>query len=142
MDGEGDAGGGADWLDRIERGELTANGAAKAADTMKSATPSKSHGGDRKSEKVDQGDNITLKSGRGTDPSYLAARIKRDHPEIAARVEAGEFKSIRAAAIEAGIVKVATPIEKARKAISALPHEDVAVLIDEMMIRVKTNQRL
>ena len=36
---------------------------------------------------------------------YLAARLKRDHPEIAARVANGEFKSIRAAALEAGIVK-------------------------------------
>lgn len=42
----------------------------------------------------------------------LAARINRDHPEIAERVKAGEFKSIRAAAIVAGIVKVKTPLER------------------------------
>jgi hypothetical protein len=41
----------------------------------------------------------------GNSATYLAARLKRDHPEIAARVERGEFKSIRAAATEAGIVK-------------------------------------
>ena len=40
-----------------------------------------------------------------TNSSYLAARLKRDHPDIAARVANGEFKSIRAAALEAGIVK-------------------------------------
>ena len=37
--------------------------------------------------------------------SYLAARIKRDHPDIAKRIKEGEFKSVRAAAIAAGIVK-------------------------------------
>jgi hypothetical protein len=42
----------------------------------------------------------------------LAARINRDHPEIAERVKAGEFRSIRAAAIVAGIVKVKTPLER------------------------------
>ena len=35
----------------------------------------------------------------------LAARLKRDHPDIAARLANGEFKSIRAAALDAGIVK-------------------------------------
>src|SRR5262245_35370539 len=37
---------------------------------------------------------------------YLVARLKRDHPDIARRYEAGEFRSARAAAIEAGIVSV------------------------------------
>lgn len=55
------------------------------------------------------GSNATIK-GRGK--TYLAARINRDHPEIAERVKAGEFKSIRAAAIVAGIVKVKTPLER------------------------------
>jgi len=49
-------------------------------------------------------DNITSFS-RGTSQEYLAARIKRDHPDIVSRIEAGEFTSIRAAALEAGIVK-------------------------------------
>lgn len=38
-------------------------------------------------------------------PDRVAARIKRDHPDVAARVLAGEFPSIRAAGIAAGIVK-------------------------------------
>jgi hypothetical protein len=54
-----------------------------------------------------RGSDATSK-GRGKD--YLAARIKRDHPEIAAR--AHEFKSVRAMAIAAGIVKVKTPLEQ------------------------------
>jgi hypothetical protein len=44
---------------------------------------------------------------------YLARRLERDAPEVHARLCQGEFKSVRAAAIEAGIVKVKTPIEKA-----------------------------
>lgn len=42
---------------------------------------------------------------RGTDPGYLTARIARDRPDILERMQAGEFPSVRAAALEAGIVK-------------------------------------
>jgi hypothetical protein len=44
----------------------------------------------------------------GGNPDYLAARIKRDAPDIAARID--EFPSIRAAAIEAGIVHPPSPL--------------------------------
>jgi hypothetical protein len=47
--------------------------------------------------------------------SYLAARLKRDHPEIAAAVERGEYKSIRAAARKAGIVKDPNPYDQLLK---------------------------
>jgi hypothetical protein len=40
-----------------------------------------------------------------TNADYLAARIKRDHPEIAERMKAGEYASVRKAGIDAGIVK-------------------------------------
>ena len=52
----------------------------------------------------------------------LAARLKRDHPAIAARVANGEFKSIRAAALEAGIVKPmrSVPVDTPDAAIRAL----------------------
>jgi len=43
---------------------------------------------------------------QGNSAAYLTARIKRDHPEILKRMIAGEFKSVRQAAIEAGIVKI------------------------------------
>lgn len=42
----------------------------------------------------------------------LAARLKRDHPDICARIKAGEFTSIRAAAIAAGIIKVKSPFDQ------------------------------
>ena len=58
-----------------------------------------------KTDDQNQGDNITLKKiiERGTDPTYLAARIKRDHPEIAERID--EYSSIYAAAKAAGLVQ-------------------------------------
>jgi len=40
-----------------------------------------------------------------TDAEYLAARIKRDRPDIHERMKRGEFSSVRAAAQEAGLVK-------------------------------------
>ena len=62
------------------------------------------HGGDRRSAqaKEDQGSDRTLK--RGDNAAYLQARLRRDAPEIAAALDRGEFKSARAAAIEAGII--------------------------------------
>lgn len=41
----------------------------------------------------------------GTNADYLTRRIVRDHSDIAARMKAGEFRSVYAAAREAGIVK-------------------------------------
>ena len=55
----------------------------------------------------------------GNSQSYLAARLKRDldnpekiAPEVSARIKAGEFTSVRAAAVAAGIVKVKTPLQQ------------------------------
>jgi hypothetical protein len=59
------------------------------------------HGGGRTSE---QGDNITLTPSRGTNPTYILKRLKRDHPELAAKVVVGEM-SANAAAIKAGFRK-------------------------------------
>jgi hypothetical protein len=59
------------------------------------------HGGDRRSEEFkNQGYIVTLKD-RGNASKYTVARLERDRPDLAARVEAGEM-SAHAAAIEAG----------------------------------------
>lgn len=79
-----------------------------AAEVMAKAEPAGKHGGPRKHG--EQGDNITLD--RGTSTSYLAARIKRDRPDIAAAVERGEFSSMRSAAIAAGIIKQKTAYDR------------------------------
>ncbi len=47
----------------------------------------------------------TDKPTESSDAEYLTRRIARDNPELLERMKAGEFKSVRAAAIEAGIVK-------------------------------------
>jgi hypothetical protein len=48
-------------------------------------------------------DNIT--SFRGNSAAYLVAKLKRDAPEFADRLAVGEFRSARAAARAAGIIK-------------------------------------
>lgn len=74
----------------------------RAAETMAKAPELKPTGRPRADD--GKGEQCTpLQKGNSKD--RLAARIKRDHPAIAARVANGEFKSIRAAALEAGIVK-------------------------------------
>jgi hypothetical protein len=42
------------------------------------------------------------------DADYLTARIARDRPDILERMKHGDYKSVRAAAIDAGIVKQQT----------------------------------
>jgi hypothetical protein len=54
-------------------------------------------------------DNIN--SFNGTSADYLARRIARDHPDILERMKAGDYKSVRAAAKDAGIVKDKTPLQ-------------------------------
>lgn len=49
-------------------------------------------------------DNVRPSS-HGNSQAYLLRRLARDAPEILERVKAGEFRSARAAAIEAGIIK-------------------------------------
>jgi hypothetical protein len=78
-------------LDRLRK--------AKAGDTVEVALAKR--GRPKKGE--EKGDAITLKRGSTGGP-YLVARLARDFPEIKARLDAGEFKSVRAAALEAGIV--------------------------------------
>jgi hypothetical protein len=62
-------------------------------------------------------DIITVRSntGGGTSADYLAARIKRDHPDIAAAVEREEYRSMRQAAIAAGIIKPPSRLQSAQK---------------------------
>ena len=78
----------------IDAGKKVAETMAKAPDLKPNGRPRADDGKGTKQVPLSKGGN-----------DRLAARIKRDHPEIAARVANGEFKSIRAAALEAGIVK-------------------------------------
>ena len=60
---------------------------------------------------VDRNDNI-ISIKQGTSKSYLLRRMARDFPEALDKIETGEFKSTRQAAIHCGIVKVKTPLEQ------------------------------
>lgn len=119
----------------IEETEAAALVEAKAGETIaqvrerttqeraKQAKPLAEHGGDRKSE----GEKSTLQSnldGQGNRASYLTRRIARDRPDVLERMKAGEFKSVRAAAKEAGIVKERTPLEKAKAAFLMLGDDE------------------
>ena len=72
------------------------------------------HGGDRRSPEArkDQGSRRTLK--RGETSEYLEARLRRSHKDIATAYDRGEFKSLKAAAREAGIVKDPDPPQGAQ----------------------------
>jgi hypothetical protein len=99
--------------------------------TAEEAKPILGHGGDRTTQ--EQGDNITLK--RGDDAEYLTRRIARDRPDILERMKAGEFTSVRAAALEAGIRKRTiqhgpAPADWARAARKHLTPEEIQELID------------
>jgi hypothetical protein len=89
----------------------------RVAAVMAAAPTLTGHGGARTSaasNAVEQGRDTTLKGGN-RDNRYLAARIKRDHPEIAAAAERGEYPSMRKAAIAAGIVKESSTFGKLTK---------------------------
>jgi hypothetical protein len=56
--------------------------------------------------------STSISSGK-RDADYLTARIARDHKAILERMKAGEFPSVRAAALEAGLVRrtITIPVE-------------------------------
>ena len=86
----------------------------------------KVHGGREQAVEVRQGgrrsesfnvDNINIESVKrgGTGSEYLLRRLAKTAPDILDRYEAGEFKSVRAASIAAGHIKVATVLERLLK---------------------------
>ena len=83
----------------IDAGKKVAETMAKAPELMTAIEAGKQGG--RGNKAVDNVNSFKTAK-RGNRDTYLAARLKRDHPEIAARVANGEIKSIRAAALEAG----------------------------------------
>ena len=66
----------------------------------------------------DKGSVSIFVAGARRDSDYLTARIARDHPAILERMKAGDFKSVRAAALAAGIITptVQIPLDPARAA--------------------------
>jgi hypothetical protein len=56
---------------------------------------------------------------RGNNADYLTARIARDRPDILARMKAGEFRSVRAAARAAEIVRRTFVVDADRPEVAA-----------------------
>jgi len=84
------------------------------------------HGGKRK--KGEQVDNIKLKG--GTQSAYLAARLRRDHPD--ADFDESVRGSVRQAAIAAGIVKVPSVLDKLRNLWAKATDADRQTFMDEV----------
>jgi hypothetical protein len=82
--------------------------------------------------------DIPLRSNRtkfqtsGTGAEYLLRRLSRMDGDWLKRYEAGEFKSVRAAAIAAGIVKVPTVIDKLRAAWKKATKEERLAFLEEI----------
>jgi hypothetical protein len=90
-----------DWV-RMAVAVLEATGKNLSKVEVDHAIELKKHGRPPKGEER-KGSDRTLK--RGDTADYIKARLRRDHPEIAERLEQGEFKSARQAGIAAGFVK-------------------------------------
>jgi len=71
-------------------------------------------------------------SSQGTGSAYLLRRLSRMGGDWLARYEAGEFKSVRAAAIAAGIVKVPSVIDKLRAAWKKATKEERLAFLEEI----------
>ncbi len=89
------------------------------------------HGGDRKSEAVNQGVNHTLIDLGSGKAEYDTARIARGRPDILERMRDGEFPSVHAAAKEAGIAKkrVSISLDPDSAARTIRRHSDAAQVV-------------
>jgi hypothetical protein len=89
-----------------------------------------------KEEKANPHNIRITEAGYGTNADYLTRRIARDHPDILERMKAGEYRSVRAAALEAGIVsrtqtvRIDNPHSAARTLRRHMTPDNVAVLAE------------
>lgn len=111
------------------------------ADKLETEVKLRANGGDRRSEQF-QNDNCntekTEQQGNSTD--YLTARIARDRPDILEDMKQGKYRSVRQAAIEAGIVNARTryslpddPQAAGRYLAQRVDKEWLLTLVDEYM---------
>jgi hypothetical protein len=92
--------------------------------------------------------NLHPPSGRGDSPEYLSARIARDRPDVQEGMKAGDYPSVRAAAVDAGIVKPriqvtwkadATPEAIAAAIYKKIPSEMLSDVIQLLTDRSKSD---
>jgi hypothetical protein len=66
---------------------------------------------------------------RGANIAYFRSRLAREHPAFLARLEAGEFRSVRAAAKAAGLIHERTRLEELARAWQRANAEDRAAFL-------------
>lgn len=126
-----------DWV-RMAAAVLETTGENLSKAEIDHAIELKAHGRPRKGEEV-KGSDLTLKA-RGESAEYIKARLRRDHPEIAEALERGEYRSARAAAIEAGIIKpvptirLTDDINKVAQAISRYLNDQQRIALAEALL--------
>lgn len=74
---------------------------------------------------------------RGNRKTYLRTRLDRDHPDIKSRLDSGEFPSVRAAALEAGIVQPSfqcpeDPLKASRRLLLHFSGDTLTTLLTEL----------
>ncbi len=95
---------------------LVAEGAPTREDvdiefTCKKAKSIERPGQGARTDRSELGVNNTKLQRGSTNAAYLAKRLQESHPKTFEALERGEFKSVRAAAKSAGIVRDPTPLE-------------------------------
>ncbi len=92
-------------------GPIPAEQAKRVAALANEPKPLQLEGGDKRSDQYQNhyyNYNSDSPQQQGTSADYLTARIARDRPDILERMKTGEYRSVRQAAIEAGIVNAKT----------------------------------
>jgi hypothetical protein len=82
-----------------------------------------------KKENSAHGTNLTRGSNKA---DHLLRRLARDHPIILRRYEKGEFKSVRAAAKAAGLIKEPNRLEQTQKLIARLTKAERRILWQDL----------
>jgi hypothetical protein len=101
---------------------------APADNSIDAATPDPKE--PRRPKKPDATEDDVRVSKYGTDPSYALARLRRDNPNLHARVLAGELSPHRAA-ILAGYRKELSPLERILKLVPKLTDKEWAIVVAE-----------
>jgi hypothetical protein len=122
-------------LDSLERQNL-----AGAAMAVPEAPPDdqkkkpRNPNGRKGKESTDENNPVSrLSDDYGNSSTYRIGKLKRDHPDVARRLEAGEFKTVAEAERAAGIGRPKmTPVEKVKRAYSKLSDDEKHRFLDEI----------
>jgi hypothetical protein len=71
-------------------------------------------------------------SGGKRDAAYWRHRVERDYPDVAERLASGEINSVRAAAIEAGLLHDPTALDHLRRAWRKASPDERSLFIEEI----------